>query len=312
MPAALGDKLIAAARSAQRDVTLIAPFVKADILEAVLKDIGAAVPVRLVARWIPAEIAAGVCDLEIFDVMSARPNAELYTHPLLHAKLYRFDDTAFFGSANLTGKALGWTAPTNVELLHAPREMLDDLVSFEAELLRSAVRVDAAYRDIVRGQVEKIKDGVIAASDVFDADTHGVERTWLPICMTPGRLWNVYADAEATRRRMVESAFEAAETDLAALRIPSGLPVIQFNQHIAATLGQMPLVQEIDAASCLAEGVTAATAAALIEAAAQGLALPYPAIDMWEVLQSWLLHFFPQRYRREVATEVFRQGRVIG
>jgi hypothetical protein len=286
--------------------------VEADVLKVVFNNIRAAVPVRVVARWIPAEIAAGVCDLEIFDVVTARSEAELYVHPLLHAKVYRFDDTAFFGSANLTRKALGWTAPTNVELLHAPREMLDELVLFEAELVGSALRVDAGYRDIVREQVEKVKDGAITTSEVFDADVHGVERTWLPTCMTPARLWNVYADAEATRRRMVESAFEAAQTDLAALRIPSGLPVIQFNQHVAATLGQMPLVQEIDVASRLAEGVTAASAAALIEVAVQGSALPYPPVNMWEVLQSWLLHFFPQRYRREVATEVFRQGRVIG
>ena len=87
--------------------------------------------------------------------MTARTGAELYVHPLLHAKLYRFDDTAFFGSANLTGKALGWTAPANLELLHASPEMLPDLVAFEADLLKSALRVDAAYRDIVRGKSRK-------------------------------------------------------------------------------------------------------------------------------------------------------------
>jgi hypothetical protein len=84
MPA-LGEKLIAAARGARRDVTLIAPFVKAVVLDAVLKDIGPGIPVRVVARWIPAEIAVGVCDLEIFDVVAGHSNAELYVHPLLRA-----------------------------------------------------------------------------------------------------------------------------------------------------------------------------------------------------------------------------------
>ena len=310
MPA-LGDRLVAAATSAKREVTLIAPFVKANVLEAILKDIGAAIPVRVVARWIPAEIAAGVCDLEIFDVVTARLGAELYVHPLLHAKLYRFDQTAFFGSANLTAKALGWRAPTNVELLHAPREMFDELMAFEKELLRSAIRVDAAYRDIVRAQVEKATlEGVITT--IEDGDTHEVERSWLPICVTPERLWHVYTDAEVARSRMVESSFEAAQADLIALGIAPGLPATQFNQHVAAILGGMPLVEAIDTASRLTEGLTATTAANLIESAAQGSALPYSAGEMWEVLQSWLLYFFPQRYRREVATEVFRQGRIIG
>jgi phosphatidylserine/phosphatidylglycerophosphate/cardiolipin synthase-like enzyme len=160
-------------------------------LEAILKDIDAAIPVRVVARWIPAEIAAGVCDLDIFDVVTARPGAELYVHPLLHAKLYRFDQTAFFGSANLTAKALGWRAPTNVELLHAPGEMFDELRAFEKELLRSAIRVDAAYRDIVRAQVEKAKLEAVIAT-IEDADTHEVERTWLPICVAGAALARLY------------------------------------------------------------------------------------------------------------------------
>jgi hypothetical protein len=82
-----------------------------------------------------------------------------------------------------------------------------------------------------------------------------VERTWLPTCRTPERLWNVYTDVEAAQRRMVESAVEAARADLRALGITLGLPVTQFNRHVAAILGQMPLVQEMDAASRLPEGV---------------------------------------------------------
>jgi hypothetical protein len=153
---------------------------------------------------------------------------------------------------------------------------------------------------------------MIAPVEVFEAETHQVERTWLPTCRTPERLWNVYTDIEAAKRRMVESAFEAARADLRALGITFGLPVTQFNRHVAAILGQMPLVQEMDAASRLPEGVTASTGAALIEAASLGSILPYPSTDMWEVLQAWLLYFFPERYRREPATEIFRQGRIIG
>lgn len=307
---ALGEKLIAAARAARRDVVLIAPFVKVDVLTAVLKNVDDNVGVRVIARWGPAEIAVGVCDLEIFDIVSARVNAELYVHPLLHAKLYRFDDTGFFGSANLTRKALGWAAPANVELLHAPQELLSELLAFERELLRSAIRVDALYRDLVRAQVEKVKSNLITASDLLEEETRALDRIWLPTCRTPERLWSVYADGESARRHMVESAFEAAQADLASLGIAGGLPQKQFNQYVAATLGGMPLVQEIDIAS--QQGLTAVAAAQLIERAARGSPLPYPATDMWEILQAWLIHFFPDHYRLEATTEVFRHGRVIG
>ena len=309
MPA-LGEKLITAAQAARRDVTLIAPFMKVGALTAILHNVRQDIAVQVITRWIPAEIAIGVCDLEIFDVVHARPKANLYIHPLLHAKLYRFDDVAFFGSANLTGKALGWAAPANIELLHTPNDMLSELKAFEADLLRSALNVNAEYRDIIRAQVEKVKSAAIAAEDVIKTETNGLKLTWLPTCRTPERLWSVYTEGEAARRRMVESAFDAALVDLAALDIASGLPQAQFNQHVAAMLGQMPFIQEIDVAA--RDGVNAAAASDLIEGMALGETLPYAPADMWEVLQAWLMHFFPNRYRREAATEVFRQGRVIG
>jgi hypothetical protein len=124
---------------------------------------------------------------------------------MLHAKLYRFDEVILFGSANMTGKALGWKAPANVELLHAPKELKEELLAFERELLNSAIQVDAAYRDSIRAQVDHLLATSISIKHVFEAETHTVELFWLPICRTPERLWSVYSEPEAARRRMVQS-----------------------------------------------------------------------------------------------------------
>jgi hypothetical protein len=306
----LGEKLLIAARDAQHDITLIAPFIKVDALTKVLDNVNASIPLRIITRWIPAEIAAGICDLEIFDILQGRSNSELFVHPFLHAKLFRFDDVAFFGSANLTRKALGWAAPANVELLHAPKDMLNELKTFEVELMASVIRVDEVYRDFMCKLVEKAKSQPIAIAELFDAETHQVEYSWLPKCRTPEWLWLVYTNPEKARTHMVESAFEAAQMDLVTLYITPGLPETLFNQHVAAIFGRMPLVQEIDISA--REGVTTDKAVELIESAASGAELPYSPSDTWEVLMMWLMHFFPQRYRREPETEVFRQGRVIG
>lgn len=305
----LGAKLIAAAKQARQHATLIAPFIKLDALRNVLRHIDNAASICVIARWIPAEIAGGVCDIEIFDEVLARSNATLYVHPLLHAKLYRFDATVLYGSANLTGKALGWRAPANIELLHSAAEIRDELLAFEQDILKSAIKVDAAYRDSVLAQVEKLRLTAIPLAEAFEAETRGVSQTWLPTCMNPERLWSAYADPVGTRRRMVESSFLAAEADLSALGIEPGLSERQFNQHIIAVLQQMPLVQEIDAAT--SAGITSQAATQLIEDRTKGLVIPYAAAEMWEILQAWLIHFFPQYYRREAVTEVFRRGRVI-
>ena len=68
----LGQMLIDAAKLSRREVVLIAPFVKADALSLILECVpDPSIPIKVVARWIPIEIAAGVCDLEIFDVVSS-------------------------------------------------------------------------------------------------------------------------------------------------------------------------------------------------------------------------------------------------
>ncbi len=85
--------------------------------------------------------------------------------------------------------------------------------------------------------------------------------------------------------------------DLAALDIPSGLSKDQFKKFMAATLERMPLVQEIDVAA--QKGLTPEAAAGFISEAAASAGLPYSPTEMWEVLQAWLMHLFPDRYRRE-------------
>lgn len=306
---ALGQRLIEAAKLSRREVVLIAPFIKADALAMILENVSdPTIPITVVARWIPVEIVAGVCDLEIFDVVSSRQKAALYIHPLLHAKLYRFDDFILIGSANVTRRALGWTAPANVEILVGPTEPHADMRSIERSILSASILVDAALRDSVRQKVDVLKASPPSVAEVFEPETREVARTWLPICRAPDRLWNVYSGFETWR--LVEAAINAANDDLATLNIPAGLSRDQFRQFVTATLERMPLVQEIELAA--QNGLTPEAASTLISEANGSNGLPYSSIEMWEVLQAWLIYFFPGRYRREPSSELFRRGRIIG
>lgn len=304
----LGEKLLEAARSARGRVCLVAPFIKAAAIERLFAELSSDVEVSVVTRWIPAEIAAGVSDLEVFDIVHRRARTRLLLNNMLHAKLYRFDDTYIFGSANLTGKALGWRAPANVELLHSAVELNDELRKFEIGLLSSSLVADVRYRNEIRKQVDRLLEVGLEAAALSAAETDDLPSYWLPLCPTPERLWDVYSDPEAARRRMVESAFEAACADLAALRVPEGLIETQFYKWIAGSFLQMPLVQSIDRQAAVGVGVDEATS--LIASA--GGAIPYSMPEMWEILLAWLQYFFPDRYRREVTGEVLRSGRVLG
>jgi hypothetical protein len=304
---ALGDILLDDARSARLDACLIAPFVKAEVIERIFAELSNDVRVNVITRWIPAEIAAGVSDLEVFDVVSNRPGAKLFLNGMLHAKLYRFDRAYKLGSANLTGKALGWRAPSNIEILRPASGHDQDLRELEETLLSSSMLADARYREEVQRQVDLlVKSGFDPG--LLAAEIGGLPASWLPTCPTPEKLWDVYSDPESARRRMVESAFDAAGADIACLQVGNGLSEIQFYRVVSGALNQMPLVRLIEREA--ETGLDAEKAATLIAAA--GGAAPYATAEMWEILAAWLQYYFPDRYRMEPMGEVLRYGRVFG
>lgn len=310
MKESLFKVLESSATQAVSSIALIAPFIKADVLADLLKHIAETVHVEVVARWIPVEIVAGVCDLEIYDVLAARKNSDLFIHSLLHAKLYRFDEIAYLGSANLTRKALGLAAPTNIELLLASNELRENLKIFEQNLLRNAMKVDEGIYAYMKRKVAEISGSTITAADLLELEAHLLDSNWLPQCRVPERLYQVYSNSSRAKRIMVESAFESAQTDLGALRLPSGLTEDLFNAEVVAVLGCMPLIREIDGAA--AEGLNARDAEALISANEPTGGPAYSPSETWEVLKAWLLHFFPAHYRREAGDEILKKGKVIG
>jgi phospholipase D-like protein len=304
---ALGDILLEAARTTRVDACLIAPFVKTEVIERIFAALSEDVRVNVITRWIPAEIAAGVNDLEVFDVVSARSGAKLFLNGMLHAKLYRFDRTYRLGSANLTGKALGWRAPSNIEILRPADGRDDDLRRLEETLLSSSMLADARYREEVRRQVDLLVQSGFDPRPLA-AEIGGLPASWLPTCPSPEKLWDVYSDPENARRRMVESAFDAAGADIACLQVGDGLSEIQFYRVMSGALNQMPLVRLIEREA--ETGLNAEKAAALIAAA--GGAAPYATTEMWEILAAWLQYYFPDRYRMEPMGEVLRYGRIFG
>jgi hypothetical protein len=194
------------------------------VIERMFAELSKDVRINVITRWIPAEVAAGVSDLEVFDVVSARSGAKLFLNGMLHAKLYRFDRTYRLGSANLTGRALGWRAPSNIEILRLADGPDDDLRKLEETLLSSSMLADARYRDEVRRQVDLLVESGFDPRPLA-AEIAGLPASWLPTCPSPEKLWDVYSDPENARRRMVQSAFEAARADINIRRtLPASWP----------------------------------------------------------------------------------------
>ena len=99
-------------------VAIIAPFVKVDAFRSLLEVIPSGVHVRCVTRWLPREIAAGVSDPEILNLLEERGDFRLSLVDRLHAKLYVAGNRCLAGSSNVTLAGLGeGVEDNNIEVL---------------------------------------------------------------------------------------------------------------------------------------------------------------------------------------------------
>ena len=307
-----GNAVLELMQHATSRVVIAAPYIKSAAIRRLLKAIpGIVSECVCITRWLPEDIAAGACDIEIFGDVTQAKGGRLLVHPHLHAKYYSNGKTTLVGSANLTARGLGWHMPPNVELLVALPANSPGLASWESSLLASAVEATEDLCAQIREQAERLRQTLpIQIPPEVEGGTGEEEGTalWLPQCPVPERLWEVYSGRGADT--MVSSALAAAKDDLGALSPPQGLTRDLFTAYVAGILRQMPLLAEID--SRASAGLPDAIAQEFLsdqlgggseDASNHG--------QTWHLVKRWLVHFFPDVYRLESGPEVLIKGREI-
>lgn len=302
----LGSQLLNLVSSAKERVVLVAPFIKTGALRRVLGEISEPnISIDCVTRWLPEDIVDGVCDLEIFDLLAERANTRLWRHPNLHAKYYRGDQSCLVGSANLTGRALGWRLPSNLELFVELDVCMPEINDWENSLMTNCVAATVELRDQVAMEAKEIasKRPKVPSMDVEHDDDPNFR--WMPLCPSPEKLFKVYSGV-LDESRMVSSAYELAQRDLRTLAPPKGYSEGLFLRHIADRLQKLEVIQKVvDASSA---GLSDVTAADLIANYIDTSATIDPS-DAWMTLKRWMMHFFPEEYRIEVGQEILVKSR---
>lgn len=292
-----GDRLVEHLGAATQNVLICAPFIKAGVLTRLLQAIPSPVPVRVVTRWLPAEIAVGVSDLKVFDVVAARKGTRLELLDRLHAKIYVADRVALVGSANLTGAALGWSDKPNLELLttlvvtdEAIRQFLDQLAEARAATIEERDRIHNLAAEL----------GVPELNMVSDTATTEPAVLWLPRLAAPARLFQAYMPQ--TRDRLATSVLDAALSDIDALGIPARMPEPAFRQAVADEFERMPAVQRLLAAA--ANDLRDADGADIIRQ--MPVARDLDAEQQWLIVREWMTSFLGDRYEIAPASFVVR------
>ena len=292
-----GERLKSLLKKAEQRVLLCTPFIKAGVLRTVLPIVSKSVPVRIVTRWRPVEVALGISDLEVLDIAHERPNTELRLLDDLHAKLYLVDEQCLVGSANLTASALGWSERSNVELL-IPAKPCDADVAFLLKRLGAAELATAEIRRKIKElatacKVMRLEEGW-AMTDKAEAR----RLAWLPRCAAPDKLYDIYLNPETNV--VVEGTKEDGLVDLRDLQVSPGLSEIDFKASIQSTLHLMSAVARI--IDDVPQGITDADGIKRVEEVRPDL-IGTDAEKQWRIIRDWITVFFQDKF--EVATDSF-------
>lgn len=295
MTGPLGQDLEDLLRAGRHDVLLVAPYVKASVLERLLNACDAAVQVRVVTRWRIEEIAAGVSDLEVWPLLLAR-SAELWLHTDLHAKYYRSDRRRAIGSANLTAKALGWSPVPNLEILVEVNDDDIGLAGFEHALWASATRVTPALYDAFREALAAFAAPPVAFGAAEDVPA-ATFTDWRPQVRFVDDLYRYYL---GNREALTIASREAAEVDLRALNPPEQLDSTQFRAWVGLRLRFHPEMAAIHEMSATSRRFGEMRDFLRARGASD------PGRD-WQTWMRWIGHFYPDEYafREENYSEIF-------
>ena len=292
-----GERLKALLEEAKERIILCAPFVKESVLRTILAAIPSPLPLTVVTRWRPDEVAAGVSDLEVFDVISEMENAELLLLDNLHAKLYVADENCLVGSANLTASALGWSKNSNVELLMQAKT--DDFyVALLLKRLENARTATAEYRQEIQAEADSLESINLIEGEAMTSEKDYRHLPWLPRCAAPDRLYEIYMDASTNV--VAKGTRDDGLADIRDIDLPDGLSPDVFQEGVKSSLLHMSVFSEIIRE--VPKGLTDAQGRSVISRAR-------PEFDkedvevQWRIVRDWIAVYF--RDQIEVAPASF-------
>ena len=294
-----GARIRALFESAEGEIAVIAPFIKVDALRSLLEAIPAGPHFRCVSRWLPREIAAGVSDPEILDLLETRGNFSLSLVDRLHAKLYIAGGRCLAGSANVTLAGLGEGGDgSNIEVL------VETTIN-NPGIAATLEAIAQAERPATRSMAQTARR---LADSLANSTTSAValDTPWFPGSRRPEQSYRLYAQPPSG---FVGAADHLLLEDLANSNLPPGLEEHEFRDAIRSLLAAMPLAETLLEASedtTLTRGDASSWLATIAGD-------DFSTNDLWIAFVNWMAYFFPdQVMKQEIAEVALRRARVLG
>ena len=293
-----GRRIRALFENAAGGVVVIAPFIKVDALRSLLDVIPTDAHLRCVTRWFPREVAAGVSDPEILDMLEERGNFSLSLVDRLHAKLYVAGDRCLAGSSNVTLAGLGERGDyKNIEVL--VETTVDDpgIVATLEDISRAERSATRVMAHIVRRLADSLSASTTPAVDL--------EATWFPGSRRSEDAYRFYTQPPDGYTGAADRILLA---DLARSNLQPGLGEDEFRTAIRSLLAAIPIA-EILLNATEDTTLTRADAHSYLETIAGD---EFSANDLWIAFVNWMAYFFSdQVIKQEIAEIALRRAQLL-
>lgn len=292
-----GHRIRVLFESAADGVAVIAPFIKVDALRSLLDVVSPTVPLRCVTRWLPQEVAAGVSDPEIFDLLEARGHFSLSLVDRLHAKIYIAGDRCLAGSPNVTLAGLG-------EGNHAENiEVLVETTVDDPAVVATLAAISEVERPATRAMAQAARR---LADCLVTSNTAALDRDapWFPKSRRPERAYRMYFHPPNEYLGVADRVLLA---DLAHANLQPGRTENEFRVAIRTLLAAIPI-----AAPILAATGDVTVARADVQGYLETLAGEFSPRDLWMAFVNWMAYFFADCVmKQEIAEIALRRAQVL-
>lgn len=293
-----GRRIRALFENTEDDVSIIAPFIKVDALRSLLEVFPSETHLRCVTRWLPKEVAAGVSDPEILDVLEKRGNFSLSLVDTLHAKLYIAGDRCLVGSSNVTLAGLGEGGDSNnIEIL------VDTTIdaSGVAETLEEISNTERPATRAIAQITRRLADSLSASAP----STATIEISWYPISRRPQDAYLFYTQPPSG---YTKAADRILLDDLAKANIQPGLEEDEFRSAIRSLLQTVPIAESFLETTEDTTLTFADTHSYFEEIAGD----QFSAKELWLAFVEWMAYFFHDQVMRQEITEIaLRRAQIL-
>ena len=247
--------------------------------------------IKVVCRWRPEDIVAGVSDLEIYPFLK-QSGCELYINSNIHLKLYVFEsNTAFNTSGNMTLRGLGYSDSANIEVGNMVSLTTSDWTKIYHVINSSRLVTDDIYQRFKEYSTQHppVSRPLSPIELLPAAKTYTISS--LPATESPKKLADFYF-SHGQQKASLEDIRRAAH-DLAIFGISAGLSNSEFDKRLGDAFSRTPFVTDFIAFLKNARSLRFGAVNDWIHNKCEDVPLPY----RWEIKENtrifyeWLVHY---------------------